>query len=244
MSSEKALMEALPPQVREPLKIFDADKTGQFPRFHGNFALTVLHRANSAGQWSFDTDLNLDDASGKLVGFPYPIEHLAAEVHVRNGHLDIVNAHMKRGQATMLVGGTVAWKETPPGAPPTEPDITSDIKVAIRDLPLDNDLLAALPPDAALWIKRVGVSGKLDVDGRVFQGLPDPAGPARRLFRMMCAMILPSACMMARSGRKMARSAYRTWRPGAPDPRCPGDLQHARAARRRGVDGRRSGGLG
>jgi hypothetical protein len=178
VSSEPSLFKAFPPEVREPLKIFDADHTGNFPTFHGDFSTTVLHRAGWAWRWSFDTDLHLDDASGKIVGFPYFLDHVAADVQVRDGYCDIINAHARRGEASLRVDGRVNWRPmTPPDTPPQDPNITSDVHVKVTGLPIDKELLAALPPTHAIWIKRIGLGGKLDVEGRVFQGLPDPARP-------------------------------------------------------------------
>ena len=37
----------------------------------------------------------------------------------------------------------------------------------MRGLDVDEDLLAALPPDAASWIRRSNVQGKIDVDGLI-----------------------------------------------------------------------------
>lgn len=178
LTFEPRLLHALPPPVREPLKILDADQTGLFPKFHGDVSTTVFHHANWAWRWTFDTDLTVDDASVKLAGFPYLIEHLAGDIHVRETYVDIVGAHTTRGDASLRVDGRVAWGEVPPpGTPPVEPKLKTDIHVSARNLPLDNELLAAIPPDEAQWIKRLGVSGKLDVDGRVFQGLPDATRP-------------------------------------------------------------------
>jgi hypothetical protein len=178
VTSEAAFIHALPIEVRQPLKIFDADHTGNFPQFHGDFSTTVLHRAGWAWRWTFDTDLKLDDAAGKLVGFPYPVQHMAADIHVRDGYVDIVNAHMKRGDASLRVDGRVTWGAMrPPDAPPVETKIVTDLHVSVKNLPVDKDLLAAMPPDQSAWLKRVGLGGKLDVDGRVFQGIPDPTRP-------------------------------------------------------------------
>ena len=111
LCSEPALAAAYPPEISNALSIFDAEKKGQFPQYRGSFTLTLIH--NAAGHWTFDTDVDLDDASGRLVGFPYPLDHVKAEkVHVRDGYVDIENAHLRRPDgAEMDVSGRVVWGE-------------------------------------------------------------------------------------------------------------------------------------
>jgi len=170
ISSEPALLAAFPPEVRKPLAIFDAEHTGKFPTFRGGFTATVLHRAGWAWRWTFDTDVEIQDASGKLQGFPYPLDHVAATLQVRDGYLDIINARMNRQGATMRVDGRVTWDEQP-STHHSHPDgVKTDIKLSLRDVPVDKQLMAAMPKDQSAWIERLGLSGKIDVDGRVFQG--------------------------------------------------------------------------
>lgn len=176
--SEAALIDAFPPEVQNPLRIFDADHTGKYPTFHGDFSTTVLHRENSRWLWTFDTDLHLDDASGKLQGFPYLLEHVQGDVHVRDGYVDIINAHCKRGPATLNVNGRVTWGAAKAPEYWTPFQLTTDVQLEVHDLPIDRELLNAIPRDQAKWIERLGLGGRIDCVGRVYQGLPDPANPA------------------------------------------------------------------
>ena len=198
--SEPALVAAYPWEIRDALSIFDADKKGLFPQYRGNFELTLIHHADT-GKWTFDTDVDLLDASGKVVGFPYPLSGVSGKFKVRDGYVDILNATMHRGDgASMNVYGRVCWgeghdtgfklKKDEPVHDPlrvlthnalSESSTKIDLHIFVHDLPIDSRLVDAIPPEHAVWIKRLGLGGRLDVEGRIIQGIsPQGAmvGPA------------------------------------------------------------------
>ena len=43
--------------------------------------------------------------------------------------------------------------------------MVTDLKLAARDVPIDADLLAALPDDRRAWLQKVGISGRVDITG-------------------------------------------------------------------------------
>src|SRR5207237_1949016 len=51
---------------------------------------------------------------------------------------------------------------------PTRPDLT----ITARNVPIDKDLISALPADRRTWIQKAGLSGTLDIDGRVWRPGP------------------------------------------------------------------------
>jgi hypothetical protein len=200
LSSEPALAAAYPPEIADALSIFDSEKRGQFPQYHGSFALTLVHTA--AGRWTFDTDVNLDDASGRLVGFPYPLDHVRAEkLRVRDGYVDIDHAYLRRPDgAEMDISGRVVWGEgrlriRKLAVAPVlsrfarqavaEPPEKVDLMVRVKNVPIDQNLVNAIPAEHRYWIKKLGIGGTMDCDGRVLLGLADGqamTGPARLVF--------------------------------------------------------------
>lgn len=202
VSSEPVLMAAFPEEVREALRIFDPAGTGEWPKFNGSFECSVFRPPGKFQRWTINTDIQLREASGALTVFPYPLEKVSGKLAIRDGYVDIIGASMQRGDATLNVDGRVRWKpERPPGSRPligtTRPatphapgaprdkqpsQISPDLKIVARNVPIDEDLLSAMPGDRRKWLERIGVGGVIDVDGRVFRKTPDaqqPTGSAR-----------------------------------------------------------------
>ena len=164
--SEDALLQAFPPDVRQALKTFDAPGKGEFPKLHGDFVCNVVRPVGRNRHWTFDTDLTLTDAAGVLAAFPYPFRHVTGVVRIRDGYADVENLATRRGDASLRVNGRVGWGRGP--------ESQTRLDLSVRNLPIDDDLLAALPGERRDWLKHVGLSGKLDIDGRIMDG---PAGP-------------------------------------------------------------------
>lgn len=159
VTSEPALTAAFPPPVREALKVFDAPGKGEFPQYHGGFAARVHRLAGPNQKWETVVDVNLDDARGSLKFFPYPIEHLSGKLHVTDNHVDLIGIVIHKGDATLGIDGVVHFGKDQP--------IDPEIRLTARDVSLDKDLLAALPKERREWIEKLGVSGKIDVDGNI-----------------------------------------------------------------------------
>ncbi|HEY7118795.1 MAG TPA: hypothetical protein VH475_19555 [Tepidisphaeraceae bacterium] len=157
VSSEPALMAAYPPPVRKALAMFDAPGKGQFPQYRGGFVARV-HRPPGPGQkFGVVVDVDLDDAKGALTFFPYPVEHLAGRLHITEDHVDLIDLTMKKGDASLAVDGAVQFGKDKP--------IDPRIRVRARGVPIDKDLLAALPPERRAWLEKIGIGGRLDVEG-------------------------------------------------------------------------------
>ena len=175
-------MAALPPEVGDALKLFDPAGREEFPTFRGAVTCNVRRPIGPGGKFTFDTDIRLADAAGSLVGFPYPLSGLTGELKVRDGYVDVIGVKAKRGDATLVADGRVAWatdseQATAPTTTPTDattrPAVAAadrprtDLRITARNLPLDDALLAALPEEPRAWVRRTGVRGRLDVDGRL-----------------------------------------------------------------------------
>jgi len=166
---------ALPPQARSAMELFDPEGRGEFPKFHGDFSCTVRRMPGPRQPWNVSADVVLDDAEGTLAAFPYPLKHFSCRLEIRDGYLNVVNGRMRHGAGTVGVEGIVQWKTDPlaveakPSTTTTRPD-GPDLRISARDIPIDEDLTNALPGAQRLWVQKVGLSGRLDFDGRVFPG--------------------------------------------------------------------------
>ncbi len=165
--NEPRLTEAFPPEARAALAVFDAPGKGEFPRFRGSFTCKV-HRPPGPGlRMTQDLDIDLSQADAIFAGFTYPMRNAKAVLRVRDGHADVVSATLQRGNTSLKVSGRVGWPAADGQCEPTA------LNVTVRNLPVDEDLLAALPADSAEWVRRTGVKAKLDVDGKIRS--PEPA---------------------------------------------------------------------
>ncbi len=90
---------------------------------------------------------------------------------------DIINAHANRGPASLRGWAGELGGDAPAGCAAQELRIAADVNVAVHNLPIDKELIAAVPPEDAVWIKRLGLGGLLNVQGKIYQGIPDPARP-------------------------------------------------------------------
>src|SRR5437764_14183696 len=104
------------------------------------------------------------------------MKNVTGKLQIREGYVDIVNATMKKGDSSLVIDGRVMWRagvaganllpgETRGQAVPVRPQLT----VTARNVPIDKDLLAALPEDRRKWIEKIGLGGMIDIDGRVWR---------------------------------------------------------------------------
>jgi hypothetical protein len=167
---EPALMAAMPPDVRIALKNFDAPGRGEFPKFRGNF-VCKLHRPSGRRQRvDFVTDVDILDAAGRVVGFPRLLQRISGKVRVHDGYVDVlkVTGHAS-GSGIVTVTGRVRWAEAMTFR--NQP-LDMNLHVVARDMPIDEELVAAIPPEDASWLKKLGVGGTIDCEGRIFTVVP------------------------------------------------------------------------
>jgi hypothetical protein len=159
ITSEPQLMAALPRPVRDALRIFDFPGKGLLPTFRASIVCAVHRDAAAGAKWHHTVDIELEDAAGQLVYFPYPIEHMTGRLRATEDQVTIHEVNLTRGDATFGVSGTVSYGKDRP----TDPQL----KIAAKNLPVDRDLLATLSPEQREWIEKLGIGGKLNVDGTV-----------------------------------------------------------------------------
>jgi hypothetical protein len=175
---DPTLRSALPPPARAALELFDPDNSGQYPKASGDFSCHVSRAIGPDKPWLVDTDVNFRDAEGRLAAFPYPVKHMTGRLEIHEGYLNVVNCSVHRGDSTIGIAGIIRWKSKD-AAPTTQP-YGPDLRISATNLPIDDDLINALPPQQQAWVQRAGVSGKLDIAGHVFPYPNAERGPAVR----------------------------------------------------------------
>jgi hypothetical protein len=173
--SEPLLTGAFPEQTRKALTLFDAPGKGEYPQFGGDFVCRIKRLKQRKSVWIIETDIKLEDAAGVLVAFPYPMSGVTGDLKIRDDHLEIVNASMKRGDATLRIDGRVEWDKrrdprdadakAGPATTGSAPNLRPDLTITARDVPIDRNLLNALPESRRTWLERLGVRGTFDLDG-------------------------------------------------------------------------------
>ena len=185
ITSEPLLRAAFPPEVEDALRIFapldyaarrarlaspDEEvpltpaEVVQWPFFTGDFAAHIVRPPGPKKHWATDVDMRLSKTAGSLIFFPYPLENLACVLKLHDGSLTIEDAKMQRGDAQLSMSGVV--KFTNPANP--------DIHIKALHVPINDDLLNALPVTERSWINRAGVGGHVDIIGRIFLKKPSP----------------------------------------------------------------------
>ena len=165
ISSEPSLRAALPPVVDRALRLFDPAGTGDLPTFRGNIDCQITRPPGPHRRWLFSTNVDLADASGTLVDFPYPLRHITGRLEVRDHYMNLVNLQMQRGDASLTINGKVTWKLDHDPVP--KHPVGPELHIVGRNLSLDDDLKGALPPIQRDWLLAANAGGKLEIDGNV-----------------------------------------------------------------------------
>ena len=159
VTSEPALTAAFPAPAREALKVFDAPGMGEFPQYHGGFVAKVHRPPGPMQKWATVVDVDLDDARGSLTFFPYPVEHLSGKLHITDDHVDLIGLSVIKGDSSLGMDGVVHFVKGQP--------IDPQVRIVARNVLIDKDLRNALPQERRDLIEKIGLSGKLDLDGRI-----------------------------------------------------------------------------
>lgn len=162
--SEPAVLAAIPHEAQTAVTLFDAPGKGEFPKFAGGFKCVIDREPGKDKHIFLNIDLDIRNGSGRLKSFPYPLENFSARAEIRDDHVVIPWAKMKRNGTELAVSGQVRWEDFLK----TGEKIGTDLKVAVKDMAIDQDLLNALTPVRRAWLQKVGLGGKLDFDGRVY----------------------------------------------------------------------------
>ena len=104
--------------------------------------------------------LDLQDCRVKYEGFPYQLSQTTGHLNILPHKTEIVDIRGRHGPATLSLTGEVVW-----GGADAPADVT--LKIDGRDVPIDEDLEAALQPRQREVMKVYHLSGLADVTGTV-----------------------------------------------------------------------------
>ncbi len=157
--SEPAIRAALPREGREALAALDPSGKGDFPTFRSGIFANVHRAAGPYQPFTVKLTMDLEDAAGAFNGFAYPLDHIVGRVIIGDGYVNLIHCTSKKGDASVTLDGGLTFGKGQPLAP--------DITLTARNAPIDKTLLAAISPDRREWLEKLGVTGKLDVDGKI-----------------------------------------------------------------------------
>ncbi|HEX2971542.1 MAG TPA: hypothetical protein VHP11_04380 [Tepidisphaeraceae bacterium] len=173
---DRDLRSALPPDVREVMDMFDTrarPNPAQPDRkppviapvdVRGNFEARIRRPVGRKRKVIVEVDLNIEQATGQFAAFPYPLRDVTGQILVRFRYTEVHNMLTRNGDATLQVDGRLDYGPDRP----VDPKLT----ITARNVPIDDDLRSSLPPQQQEWLSKVGMTGILNVDGRVFRS-PD-----------------------------------------------------------------------
>jgi hypothetical protein len=164
--AEPALLAAFPRGTQDALAFFDAPGKGQYPTFSGSFRTQVRRIPTRTPHWSVETDVHVDDASAIPAAFPCLLEHASGDLLFRGDQVSIENGKFRRGSGHGTVGGIVSWGAAP-GEPGSEHRLRPDVRITTTGVPIDDGLIAALPEEQRDLLAGWGLTGLLDLDGKI-----------------------------------------------------------------------------
>jgi hypothetical protein len=155
---DEGIFQALDEKTRASLRMF-APPGQSYPHLFGD-VLCKAHRPEGAVEdFVADVDLYLKDCAGAYRGFPYPLEHVYGTLRARRGYIEVDRVGMKRRGAELLLWGRVEVPTDAPARPALE--------VTLRNLAIDDDLLGALGEEERGAIKGIGLTGRIDLEGKL-----------------------------------------------------------------------------
>lgn len=166
VESDPALLNALPPRTRRVLRSLDADGTGRLPHFTGGFDCRVVRTPGEAGEWSTSIDVDVNSGEAKIAAFPYPLRDVRVHLRVEDDRIRVSNGRVRRGNAELGVEGTLRFPEAD-AASPGDGALHADLRLRGESLPVDRELLQALPEQPRELLDRLQLTGTLDFEGRV-----------------------------------------------------------------------------
>ena len=154
LSGEPPLFAAFPKPVHDAI----GRLTSNTPEIHGNAIVDIAMPIGIGTKPTVTTDIQFDDITAKLTAFPYPLHKLSGTVKIRDGYCDVINARMNPGDASWIVNGKVSWQDDV---------IQPNLHVQATNVPIDENLLGALPASQQQWVNKAGLTGRVDADGQI-----------------------------------------------------------------------------
>ena len=86
-----------------------AGQKANSPNSPATSSANIVRARGSISQWIIDTTIHLDDASGKLVSFPYPMSGISGDLRIHDDSLELTNFEMRKGDASLKIDGRISW---------------------------------------------------------------------------------------------------------------------------------------
>ncbi len=168
LQSEPALLRALSPDAQGSLAMLDSTGDGTQPTFKINVRTTTLKTYGPHQPLHTAVEIDLLDGSGSPRFFPYFMRHAQGQLHIDDQGVQVKQLTAEGGPAGGVKVSVEGQIKVLPGH-----GAAPDLAVTVRNLPVDSELLAALPADHRAHLQKLGLSGNLQVSGRV----TTPQGP-------------------------------------------------------------------
>ena len=179
LTSDAKLIEAMPPATRKAVRNFDSAHTGSLPKFDGDFDCRVHRDVGLGKPWLVTTALDIRHGEGSFVGFPYPIHDVNGQITIYDDHLTLAHINLPCDQGTASLTGDIFWQKHDPAT--GLPIVQTDLTLQARHVAFDDKLLNAIPPEKGVWLRKIGLKGIVDIDGKIVPMAPESDDPAVNL---------------------------------------------------------------
>jgi hypothetical protein len=169
VSSERALTEAMPWDVRGALHIFDAPGKEDLPVFFGNMAASITRKPGPGQRVLLNLDLDLVDGQGQLREFPYYSPHVSGKMTVHTDWIEIKDVTVRgNGDGIAKLKGYVRWADEHDHLQP----IDIDVQIAAQNVPMDETLISSIPRAQQPPLRKLGAAGLMSCEGRIYTIVP------------------------------------------------------------------------
>jgi len=114
-----------------------------------------------AAPWQTIVVAGLRDVRARYVRVPYPIERIHGQLRIGPSGMEIEQLRGRNGQASIVIDGTARWDDAG--------RLGLDLTLEADDLPVDDELAAALPPQVGQILGSFQVDGSVKLSGRIFR---------------------------------------------------------------------------
>jgi len=118
-------------------------------------------------EWKNVIDVQFLDGAVSFDAFRYPLSNLTGSMRIAEGQFTFNNLRAGRGETVVQMSGVANRSD--------DKRTQVDLQLVVTDLPLDDVLANALPPDARAMYTRFSPTGKAQLTGRLFT--PPDNGP-------------------------------------------------------------------
>ncbi len=157
------LLDSLKPNYRKICEEFSPEGTI-------NVAVTLTRPSGTPGDgpapWNRSTTVTFDDLRASYEKFPYPVEGLTGTLRLDRDRFEIVDLSGRSGDARIDLSGALECDAS--GA------YGFNLDIRATNVPFDDRLLDALPPDLRKTIEPLHPGGQFDVEGTLSRDLHTP----------------------------------------------------------------------